>query len=145
MIKTVKRYILNDDVTKEKIEAFGFREGGFIKSLPRPKYFFNGHLHGDIEIHIEIVENTDGTFFFDDYYCVYVIDDEFCQPYYPFYAAGKDLDDNIDPCNTYYAEGKHLNFLNTVITRYNELMDALVEKGILQEKPLEKTKVLTNK
>lgn len=132
MRRKTKRYTLSDNVTKEKLEEAGFRKGGFMSGIPFPKYFYNQCLCKDIELHIEVRNNSDGTFFFDDQYSTYVIDDEFGQPYYPFYTK----DENFP-------------FLNKVILEYNKVMDKLVEKGILKELVLEqeenKTIKLTNK
>ena len=48
---------------------------------------------------------------------VIVLDDDFCQPYYPFYDETQDF-----------------KMVNLVIRKYNEAMDELVSLGILNEK-----------
>ena len=120
MNKKIKRYTLNDNISINKLKKNGFKEGGFIKEIPIPKYFYNEFLVYDIELHIEIAINSDGTFTFDDYNNIYVIDDNFGQPYYPFYSDNHEFE-----------------VLNKVITRYNQVMDKFVEKGILKSKELE--------
>ena len=116
----IKRYKLNENLTKEKLLKNGFKEGGFLKEIPYPKYYYYKLLTDDIELHIEINENIDKTLNFDDNNIV-ILDNNFCQPYYPFYEN----------------ENGFL-YLNKVIIEYNKCMDNLVSKGILIEKKLEK-------
>ncbi|MBQ9023629.1 MAG: hypothetical protein IJ105_00235 [Bacilli bacterium] len=116
----IKKYILNDNLTINKLKKNNFKEGGFIKEIPSPKYYYYKRLIDDIELHIEISVNNDETFNFDDFDNIIVLDDSFCQPYTPFYESKKGF-----------------SFLNKVIIEYNKAMDELVEKGILKEKQLE--------
>ena len=117
----IKKYDLNDNLTIKKLKKNNFKEGGFIKEIPSPKYYYNRYLIDDIELHIEIVINSDNSFTFDDFDNVLVLDENFCQPYFPFYENKKGFP-----------------FLNKVIIEYNNAMDELVKKGILKEKKLEK-------
>lgn len=117
----IKKYELSDKITIKKLKKNNFKEGGFMKDIPSPKYYYNKNLIDDIELHIEININPDGTFNFDDFDNIIVLDDNFCQPYYPFYES-KEV----------------FSFLNKVIKEYNKTMDELVEKGIFKEKILEK-------
>lgn len=117
MREQIKRYELNKDVTVEKLKENGFKEGGIMKELVSPKYHLNKCLVDDIEMLIEI----DTTLAFDDTENILVLDDDFCQAYGEFYNKEAD-----DP------------FLNKVITKYNQVMDELVDKGIFHEKRLEK-------
>lgn len=119
MRKGTKRYELNDNVTLENLLNNNFKEGGFMKEIPSPKYYYYKRLIDDIELYIEVNINGNEITNFDDINNILVIDDSFCQPYYPFYEGKKEFD-----------------FLNKVIKKYNEAMDELVEKGILKEKIL---------
>ena len=120
MKKKIKGYTLSDNMTINKLKKNGFKEDDFINKIPTPKYYYNEFLVYDIELHIEIAVNSDGTFNFDDIDNIYVIDDNFGQPYYPFYS-----------------DNHEFGFLNKVIFRYNQVMDKFVEKGILKSKELE--------
>lgn len=117
MRETIKNYELQSNLTIEKLKMSGFLEGGFLKRVPNPKYFINKPLTDSILLHIEIVVNPDNTLSFDDSNSIIVLDDDFCQPYYPFY------DDSIDS-----------HFLNSVIIRYNTVMDEFVKKGVFSYK-----------
>lgn len=117
----IKKYELNDNVTIKKLEKNNFNKGGFMKKIKSPKYYYNKYLVDDIELHIEIGINPDKTLSFDDYDNIIVLDDNFCQPYYPFYE-----------------EKKGFKFLNKVILEYNNTMDEFVKNGIFKEKILEK-------
>ena len=121
MREIIKRYVLNDNVNVEKLVSNYFSAGGFMKEIPSPKYSFSHYLIDEIEINIEIAVNSDGSLYFDDYDSIYIIDDNFGQPYYPFYNEKFD-----NP------------FINKVIVKYNEFMDEFVKKGILKELVLEK-------
>ena len=111
----IKKYELSDKITIKKLKKNNFKEGGFMKDIPSPKYYYNKNLIDDIELYIE------RTFNFDDFDNIIVLDDNFCQPYYPFYESKEEF-----------------SFLNKVIKEYNKTMDELVEKGIFKEKILEK-------
>lgn len=117
MRETIKNYELQSNLTIEKLKMSGFLEGGFLKRVPQPKYFINKPLVNSILLHIEIVVNPDQTLSFDDFNNIIVLDDDFCQPYTPFY------DESVDS-----------NFLNSVIIRYNKIMDDFVRKGIFFNK-----------
>lgn len=121
MREIIKRYVLDDSVNIDKLVGNHFTEGGFISEIPSPKYSYSSYLVGDIEIHIEIAINLDGTLFFDDCDSIYIIDDYFGQPYYPFY---NETFDN--------------KFVNKVIIRYNQFMDDFVKKGIFKQLNLDK-------
>ena len=116
-----KEYILNDKLKIKTLKKNDFKEGGFMKNVPAPKYFYNKNLIDDIQLHIEISINPDGTFSFDDFDNIIVLDDNFCQPYYPFYTSDNDFP-----------------YLNKVIKKYNKAMDELIENGILKEKTIKK-------
>lgn len=122
MKSSIKRYLLNDDISIEKLKENGFKEGGFMREIKPPKYYFNRNLYSDIDLHIEIGINQDNTYYFDDINSVIVIDNSFCQPYYPFYTD--DMKSSV---------------LDEVIKAYNEVMNDLVKKGILKQKQQKKT------
>ena len=116
----IKKYKLNENVSIETLKKNGFKEGGFMNEVPSPKYKYNKYLVDDIELCIEISVNEDKSLSFDDFNNVLVLDDEFCQPYTDFY-------------NTQNPDSIVSGYLNRVISKYNEEMDELVKKGILQE------------
>ena len=120
MLKTIKRYELSEDVTVEQLESLGFNK--FNKDVDGQNVtYYNkcSQLYKDIELFVDIFINEDGTLSFDDCDNVLVIDDNFGQPYTPFY------------------DNKQFQFLSVVIYRYNEFMDKLVEEGILKPMILE--------
>lgn len=121
MIKEIKRYTLSDNLSIDMLKKNNFKNGGYLKKIPHPKYSYNKYLADEIELHIEIGINEDGTFNFDDFDNIIVLDDNFCQPYYPFYEYDKGFP-----------------FLNELIKEYNNSMDNLVKDGILKEKNIEK-------
>lgn len=120
MNKKIKRYDLNNITVEDLIKnEFKYCETGVINSIKTPRYFYIKFLCDEIELIIEIGINENGTLSFDDYENVLLIDDDFGQPYNPFYR------DTEFP------------FLDKVINKYNEAMDDLVKKGILVDKVLE--------
>ena len=128
MRKNIKRYELNDNVTLNNFISNNFKEGGFMKDVPSPKYYYYQKLLKEIELYIEISVNKDKTINFDDFKNILVLDDSFCQPYYPFYEGEIEFE-----------------FLNKVIENYNKAMDEFVEKGIFREKIVKDEKILTKK
>ena len=125
MREEIKKYELNNNLTIDKLKENGFRAGGFMKEILEPKFHLYEFLIEDIELHLEIGITPNKKFIFDDFDGVVVIDDCFCQPYTPFYNENQDF-----------------RFLNKVIKEYNKTMDSLVDKEILKEKELKKTKKL---
>ena len=114
MLKTIKRYELNDNVTEKDLLAAGFG------SIEPNKYYLFKHLYNDIEMFIDVYVNEDGSLYFDDYETIDVIDDSYGQYYTPFYECKKPF-----------------QFLEIVIIKYNEAMDMLAEKGIFKPKVVE--------
>ena len=115
----IKKYGLKENITEEDLKKCGFTYSidGSIKKITTPRYFYFKYLIDEIELFVEIGINEDGTFTFDDFDTVMVLDDDFCQPYTPFYKEDADFP-----------------FSNSVIIKYNEAMDELVSKGILSVK-----------
>ena len=113
MLKTIKRYDMNDGVTIKNL-----KDAGFI-SIDPSKYSYYCPLHNEIELFVCFNINQDGSLVFDDTTTVQVLDDNFGQWYTPFYTSNKPFP-----------------FLNIVIFKYNTVMDSLVEKGILKPKVL---------
>lgn len=114
----IKRYELNNNITKEYFLSNGF------KQINENKITMFKKLYKEIDLYIEIRLLND-KLIFDDYDDVSVIDDVFCQYYASFY------------------EGVNNDFVNKVVDRYNEEMDELASIGILvkiPEKELIKTK-----
>lgn len=114
----IKKYVLNETVTEEVLKSCGFKykNDGSVLGINTPLYYFFKYLIDDIELHIEISINQDKTLSFDDFDNVLLLDDDFCQPYHPFYKEEVDTP-----------------FINEVIQKYNEAMDELVNEGILKE------------
>ena len=110
-----KRFVLNHNITIDKLEEVGFKKGGWINGVDTPKYYINGNLLNNFDIHLEIT-TLDDEMVFDDSNNVYVIDEDFGQPYTPFYE-----------CEVGF------KVLNMVIDKYNEFMSNLVNEGVLQE------------
>ena len=118
-----KRYELNNGLTEEELKKAGFRRGGWMMEVKEPKLQYTTSLIDNIELNIEM-SITDGKVLnFDDYNNVYVMDENYGQPYAPFYDSNSKVP-----------------YLKRVISRYNEEMDKLVKKGILKEKTLEDAK-----
>lgn len=128
MLKQIKRYelaITDKEKLEEKLKKLGFKEGSWLDKYKGKKVMSSVFFLGeDIELHITF--NTE-EMKFDDYDDVLVLDDNFCQPYGPFYN-----EDNL----------KVFSFLEKVIKAYNRSMDTLVDAGILKNK---KTNIQFNK
>ncbi len=118
MREIVKEYEIDEKATIDKLLECGFKEGGFLTKFEcEKKYRYYKFLTDDFELHIEIGLDCDGKLVFDNFDSVIVLDDDFCQPYYPFYDETQDF-----------------KMVNLVIRKYNEAMDELVSLGILNEK-----------
>ena len=126
-LEKIKEYELSNDISIDRLKEAGFEPGGWIEEVSEPKMYICVPLYDEIDIHIEIAISKDGSFIFDDSSCIYVIDEEFGQPYMPFYNS------NVG-----------FKYLNEVIKAYNVYMDNLVDLGILKEKNT-KVKKLTKK
>lgn len=115
----IKRYKLKRNITKDDLIALGFKNGGsWIKKdaeLFLCKIFNYRKTHFEYSINIAFASDINNWNDFDN---ILILDEDFCQPYTPFYGDnyGKDID----------------NFptLENVITNYNDLMDSL---GIFEE------------
>lgn len=117
----IKRYELISNITEDILIKNGFKKVELIEKKPNSIYHYYKLLTDDIELNIEINENRDKSFTFDDSENIIVLDNNFCQPYYPFYENEKGFP-----------------YLNQVIIEYNKAMDELIKKGILKEQKLEK-------
>lgn len=115
----IKRFKLKKDVDREKLIALGAREGGtWIKKdaeLFLSRYF--EHRPTEFEFSINIAFGPD-IHNWNDFDNVLVLDEDFCQPYTPFYGDnyGKDI-----TC---------FSTLEYTILKYNEFMSSL---GIFEE------------
>ena len=120
MKQQIKRYILNDNLNENDLKKNGFRlsKYGMTSRTKFPRYYFISSLGNEIELVIEILISEDGKLMFDDFDNVLVLDDDFCQPYMPFYNESS------------------FPFVNQVVKKYNQVMDDLVSCGILKEKEL---------
>lgn len=110
----IKRYKLRDDVTKEELLQCGFEEGGtWIKEDARlflSRCFEYKKYHFEFSINIAFGSNIGDWNDFDN---VLVLDEDFCQPYTPFYGEnyGKEISGFVA--------------LEYVIQKYNEFMSGL--------------------
>lgn len=115
----IKRFKLRDNVTKQELIALGFREGGsWIKKdaeLFLSKCFNYKKTHFEYSIGIAFSSDIS---VWNDFDNVIVLDEDFCQPYTPFYGDnyGKDI--------------TNFSTLENVIGKYNEFMSGL---GIFEE------------
>ena len=115
----IKRFKLKDGITKEKLVSLGFKDGGsWIKEdseLYLCEYFEDRKIDFEYSINISFSLNIND---WDDYDNVLVLDEDFLQPYTPFYYDnyGKDI--------------TNFPVLESVIAKYNEFMSGL---GIFEE------------
>lgn len=114
----IKKFKLKDNITEKDLIALGFKNGGsWVKKdaeLCLSVYFEYNDMF-EYSIHIAFSSNINDWNDFDN---ILVLDEDFCQPYTPFYGDnyGKDVHD--------------FPVLENVITRYNEVMSSL---GIFEE------------
>lgn len=104
MVK-VKKYKLKNNLKIDDILSCGFEY-----SLDRKYLTKFVKLKGSIILYIKIPLVS--LYSFDFYNDIDVLDDDFCQPYMPFY-------------NSYDSEVNHKCYLMDVIHRYNEEMDSI--------------------
>lgn len=102
-------YKLKNNVTKEYLLDLGFKEGSWQSEYKNIHCVSkNIQLIESIELHITIRTNPMS---FNDFEDVLVLDEDFCQPYAPFYGKNyKKLNDDY-------------GYLQKVISRYNQAMD----------------------
>lgn len=112
----INRYKLKDGVTKDDLLKLGFRPGGtYIKEDADIAWFRT--LVDSISLNIAFPEDISK---WNDFDYVIVLDDDFGQPYTPFYSHYEDDEDS-----------ECFDFLRKVITAYNKVMDSL---GFLEKK-----------
>jgi len=122
MLPSIKQYKLRPDTTKEDLLKAGFKEGGWQTQFKNPKVNYTEKLIDSINLHIEI--EIDSVIHFDCFDNVLVLDDDYCQPYSPFYT--------YEPIKNRY--------LNLVVKRYNMVMDEFIKKGVFKYTIEEATK-----
>lgn len=110
----IKRYKLKEGVTKEELLQCGFREGGtWIKKdaeLFLARCFDYKKTHFEFSINIAFGSDIGDWNDFDN---VLILDEDFCQPYIPFYGEN------------YGKEISNFATLEYVIQKYNEFMSGL--------------------
>lgn len=116
----IKRYKLKDGVTKEELIAFGAKEGGSfaVKGATLLLHKFccchfkdsKGRFSFEFTIYIGFKNDISDWNDFDN---VLILDDDFGQPYTPFYGEnfGKEI--------------KNFPVLEECIRQYNEYMDSI--------------------
>ena len=100
-----KRFRLKPNVTMDLIKACGFKPGGDGWIHKDAVVFKSWKLNEDISLNIAFPDNLGE---WNDFDFVLVLDEEFGQPYTPFYEAKK-----------------HFEFLDRVIKRYNAIMTSM--------------------
>lgn len=110
----IKRFKLKDNITKDDLIALKFRNGGsWIKKdaeLFLSRCFECGKNSFEYSIGIAFSSDINDWNDFDN---VLVLDEDFCQPYTPFYGDNYGKDVNNFPV------------LEMVISNYNNFMDGL--------------------
>lgn len=106
----INEYKIKRDIKREFLEGLGFTN--YLKDY----LYYRILLHGPITLNIEIPVINDMIGL--DNIKIRVIDEEFLQPYIPFYNT-----------NLY----RNNEFLDIVILKYNQEMDNLVRQGIFEK------------
>lgn len=103
----INNYKLKDGITKVDLLELGWKKGSWLdKNLECVSKFMV--LNGSIEINMRVRTNPMD---FDDFEDILVLDADFCQPYTPFYG------------DNYKKDVADFEFLENVISRYNQAMD----------------------
>ena len=120
----IKRFKLKNDIIKDDLTSLGFKNGGsWIKEdaelfiCKSFEYKRDGFERYPFEYSISVAFSSDINDW-NDFDNVLILDEDFCQPYTPFYGDNYGKDINNFPV------------LEDVIFRYNEFMDSL---GIFEE------------
>lgn len=107
----IKRYKLKNDITKDELLSYGFKLGGSWINKDADIFISKNFYFkkSDFEFSINIALDSN-TLDFDDFDNVLVIDEDFGQPYTPFYDY---FDENVSD----------FKVLEYVINCYNTTMD----------------------
>lgn len=120
----IKRYKLKPNITKEQLEKYGLKDGGSWV-FNGCKHYIHKYFHVKFLCQYSEKKTRKGSFEFDiyigfnddisnwnDYDNILIMDEDFCQPYTPFYT---DFENDVTdfPC------------LEKVIETYNKYMDSL--------------------
>ena len=109
-------YRLNPSVCKEELIKNHFATGSFRHVNSQDEWYSKWWpLHDEMELTVHINMTTKR---WDEFEDTDVIDDDFGEPYNPFYEC-------------YYNGAKKFECVNRVIEAYHKRMDALVDTGIL--------------
>lgn len=109
-------YQLNPDVSEEDLLRNHFKVGSWRHAKSADAWYSKSWpLHGEIDLTVSINMTTKR---WDEFEDTDVIDDDFCQPYSPFYDC-------------VYNGVRKFDFASRVIEAYCKRMDALVDSGIL--------------
>ena len=107
----IKRYKLKDGVTYEFLLANGCKEGGaWIDESA--VFYISKPLVDEVSLNIAFPKDLSR---WDDFDYILVLDEDFGQPYTPFYHYAQ----------TRIRGGKPFKFLQMVINKYNKVMDSL--------------------
>ena len=125
MREKVKNYELSATVDMYRLTKSGFKRVEHADEESFLQYHFSIELQDKIILHIDIRINNKIEYLFYSYIDIEIFDEAFCHPY-----------------NAFYDEDRDFPFLNDLIKEYNETMDGLVEKGVLEPKKIKKNKTL---
>jgi len=118
----IKHYKLKEDITRDDLFKDGCEEGGSW-IVEDGIYYISKPLVDEISLNIAFSDDLSKWNDFDN---VLVLDEDFGQPYMPFYQYAK----------TRIEGGKPFMFLSRVITAYNKAMDSLPFLDELPQKKL---------
>lgn len=107
----IKRYKLKDGVTHEFLLANGCKEGG-VWIDESAVFYISKPLVDEVSLNIGFPDDLSK---WNDVYYILVLDEDFGQPYTPFYHYAQ----------TRIRGGKPFKFLSRVIAAYNKTMDSL--------------------
>lgn len=101
-------YKMIEDFIQKKMKRTIIHGGKWISE--DASHFFSCWLAGEIELYVSLPENLSE---WDDFKNVLLLDEDFGQPYTPFYGLLN------------RPKQKPFKFLSTVVDKYNEFMDSL--------------------
>lgn len=108
MLKEVNEYRINDEVTFDKLQEFGFVQGGFNCMIEEPKCFYKKTITDRLDLYIEI--SKDMKFTSENIMVFDTMTGDVCAPFYQ----------NVDN-----------EYTEAIAKHYNNTMDKLVEAGLL--------------
>ena len=111
----VKHFKLKDNITIEDIQKTNRITSGGTWIHENSKYLFFTTLIDSIELNIGFPEDLSK---WNDWDYIMILDDDFCQPYTPFYSY-------IDKTADGASDEEFSDYLLNVVRKYNEVMSSL--------------------